>query len=382
MSRDVVITGIGLLSNLGEGIEPHVAAAKGGLAPRIDQEAFAPYPVHVLGPVELDRQIPKKSDQRQMEPWQRIGVYAAGLALDSAGLKGDAEAKDRLHVIVAAGGGERDHAVDGQILTGLKTATDQGIFLNERLMGDLRPTLFLAQLSNLLAGNISIVHGVTGPSRTFMGEEQSGVDAIRIAHARIAAGQADTILVGGSYNAERRDMLLLFELGGAVLKGKPEPTFQRQPGHDGMITGSVGAFLVLEAHDTAKARGTKIFAGLGSVSADRTRRKAGDVTRSLLALGSGKIAALVVSAASGVANATFEEKAALDVLAPSVPVIAMGDLVGHSVEAAFPAALALAAAMLADGAATSALVTGVGHHRGEGIAHLSAVGKAHGNDIS
>ena len=48
-------------------------------------------------------------------------------------------------------------------------------------MNDLRPTLFLAQLSNLLAGNISIVHGVTGSSRTFMGEEAAGVDAVRIA---------------------------------------------------------------------------------------------------------------------------------------------------------------------------------------------------------
>jgi len=46
-------------------------------------------------------------------------------------------------------------------------------------MGGLRPTLFLAQLSNLLAGNISIVHGVTGSSRTFMGEEVAGVDAVR-----------------------------------------------------------------------------------------------------------------------------------------------------------------------------------------------------------
>ena len=53
-------------------------------------------------------------------------------------------------------------------------------------MNDLRPTLFLAQLSNLLAGNISIVHGVTGSSRTFMGEETAGVDAVRIAFARIA----------------------------------------------------------------------------------------------------------------------------------------------------------------------------------------------------
>ncbi len=221
--REVVITGIGLVSSLGEGPAPHVAAARGDAKPVLDLESFAPYPVHPLGPVNLDLQIPKKSDQRQMEPWQRIGVYAAGLALDDAGIKGDAAAKDRLDVIVAAGGGERDHAVDGQVLTGLKSAADPGVFLNERLMGDLRPTLFLAQLSNLLAGNISIVHGVTGPSRTFMGEEQAGVDAIRVAQARIAAGQSDMILVGGSYNAERRDMLLLFELGGFVLKGAHRP---------------------------------------------------------------------------------------------------------------------------------------------------------------
>ena len=58
-------------------------------------------------------------------------------------------------------------------------------FLNERLMNDLRPTLFLAQLSNLLAGNIAIVHGVSGTSRTFMGEEAAGIDAARIALARI-----------------------------------------------------------------------------------------------------------------------------------------------------------------------------------------------------
>ena len=58
-------------------------------------------------------------------------------------------------------------------------------------MSDLRPTLFLAQLPNLLAGNISLVHGVVGSSRTFMGEEASGADALRVAHARIAAGQSD-----------------------------------------------------------------------------------------------------------------------------------------------------------------------------------------------
>ena len=55
------------------------------------RRAFAPYIVHPLAPVNFDTQIPKKGDQRQMEAWQRIGTYAAGLALDSAGVKGDKE---------------------------------------------------------------------------------------------------------------------------------------------------------------------------------------------------------------------------------------------------------------------------------------------------
>jgi 3-oxoacyl-[acyl-carrier-protein] synthase II len=192
-ARDVLITGIGLVTSLGEGIERHVAAIRDGEQPKVDTTTYAPYPVHIGSPLELDRQIPKKADQRQMEGWQRLGVYAAGLALDSAGLKDDVAAKAELQLIVAAGGGERDQAVDAQILTGLRDASDKDAYLNEHLMGDLRPTLFLAQLSNLLAGNISIVHGVTGASRTFMGEEQAGVDALRTATARIASGQDDTL---------------------------------------------------------------------------------------------------------------------------------------------------------------------------------------------
>src|SRR5262249_46133539 len=149
--------------------------------PKADASTFAPYVVHPIAPIEFDKQIPKKGDQRQMEAWQRIGTFAAGLALDSAGVKSNADVLSRMAMIVAAGGGERDVAVDGAILTGLPKADKPDAFLNERLMSDLRPTLFLAQLSNLLAGNISIVHGVTGSSRTFMGEEGAGVDAVRIA---------------------------------------------------------------------------------------------------------------------------------------------------------------------------------------------------------
>ena len=84
MTRDVVVTGIGLVSCAGEGVEAHLAALASGAAPRTNLETFAPFTVHPVVPLDLDQQIPKKSDQRQMEPWQRLGTYAAGLALDAA----------------------------------------------------------------------------------------------------------------------------------------------------------------------------------------------------------------------------------------------------------------------------------------------------------
>ena len=272
--RETWITGIGIVSCLGEGADMHWQRLNA--APSVpDEQTFAPYPVHKLAPIELDKQIPKKGDQRQMEAWQRIGTYAAGLALDSAGAKGNAELLGRMDMIVAAGGGERDEAVDTAILSGLRKAENKSAFLNERLMGDLRPTLFLAQLSNLMAGNISIVHGVTGMSRTFMGEEAAGTDAVRIALSRIQSGQGEICLVGGAFNAERRDLLLIYEAGGHLTKSPFAPVWDRASRGGGMALGSLGAFLVLESREHATARNAKPLARLASVQSDRTRRAAG-----------------------------------------------------------------------------------------------------------
>src|SRR5262249_56161007 len=88
----------------------------------LDPTSYQPYIVHPLPAMSFDAQIPKKGDQRQMEPWQRIGVYAAGLALDSAGVKGNAEILGRMDMIVAAGGGGRDLTVHGAILSGFPNA--------------------------------------------------------------------------------------------------------------------------------------------------------------------------------------------------------------------------------------------------------------------
>ena len=110
--RDALITGIGLVSCLGAGEAAHWAAldAPGGFRPVVDVARFAPWMVHPIAPLELDKQIPRRGDQRQMEPWQRIGVYAAGLALEAAGVKGNAELLGRMDLIVAAGlcGGRSD----------------------------------------------------------------------------------------------------------------------------------------------------------------------------------------------------------------------------------------------------------------------------------
>jgi 3-oxoacyl-[acyl-carrier-protein] synthase II len=395
-ARQVVVTGIGVVSCLGEGPEAHWHHLT-TTAPGADTVTFAPYVVHPLATIEFDKQIPKKGDQRQMEPWQRIGTYAAGLALDSAGAKGNAELLARMDLIVAAGGGERDYAVDGVILSGMRSAANPGAYLNERLMSDLRPTLFLAQLSNLLAGNISIVHGVTGSSRTFMGEEAAGVDALRIAAARIAARQSEIMLVGGAHNSARPDLLLLYESGGYALKGEFAPVFARAgrgAAGSGLALGSLGAFLVLESPDHAAARGARPLARLSRVLSDRSTRQPGAAGAVLERMWAELAPALhpgqhaILSGATGAEPATAEERAFLG--ARHVPVRATGTYIGHGVEAQFPINVALATLLLQhgqlyppadaverevamDGPLRQVVVTGVGHWRGEGMALVEAL---------
>jgi 3-oxoacyl-[acyl-carrier-protein] synthase II len=390
-STEVWITGIGLATSLGEGLDANWEALNARRI-NVDEKGFAPYVVHPLAPVNFDTQIPKKGDQRQMEAWQRIGTYAAGLALDSAGVKGNKEILGRMDMIVAAGGGERDLAVDCNILNLEAEGNSAPGFLNERLMNDLRPTLFLAQLSNLLAGNIAIVHGVTGSSRTFMGEEAAGVDAARIALARIAAGQSDIALIGGSQNGERKDLLVLYEFGDFNLRDKFAPVWAREKSA-GFALGSAGAFLVIESRAHAEARGAKPYARLTNVVSDLAhRRRPGEITATLEKLWSklGKLEkGAIITGATGAEPVTSEERAFLGEH-PDFPVRATGTLFGHTMETQFPLGLALAALSLSRGALfppndptglevemygppTQIVVVGAGHWRGEGMGLVEAI---------
>jgi len=391
-STEVWITGIGLATSLGEGLDANWEALNARHI-NVDEKGFAPYIVHPFAPVSLDAQIPKKGDQRQMEAWQRIGTYAAGLALASAGVKGDKEILGRMDMVIAAGGGERDLAVDCNILNMAAKGNSAPGFLNERLMNDLRPTLFLAQLSNLLAGNIAIVHGVSGTSRTFMGEEAASIDAARIALARIAGGQSDIALIGGSQNGERKDLLVLYEYGDFNLRDKFVPVWARQK-TPGFALGSAGAFLVIESKAHAQARGAKPYARLTNVVADLARRKhPGEVTISLQELWSklgpfeGKGA--IITGATGAEPVTSEERVFL-AEHPDFAVRATGTMFGHTMETQFPLGLAIAALSISRGTffppndptglevemskpPTQIVVVGAGHWRGEGMALVEAI---------
>jgi 3-oxoacyl-[acyl-carrier-protein] synthase II len=391
--REIWVTGVGIVSTLGEGVEAHWQGLHAP-PPRPDTSTWAPYVIHPLAVIDLDKQIPKKGDQRQMEPWQRIGTYAAGLALDSAGVKGNADLLARMDMIVAAAGGERDAAVDATILSGLPKSEQPAEFLNERLMNDLRPTLFLAQLSNLLAGNISIVHGVTGSSRTFMGEEQAAVDAVRVAHARIRAGQSDIALVGGSYNADQISAQLQHAMGRCLWKGEPRPLWQRAASGGGMAAGSLGAFLVIEEKTHALARSASPLAHLSVIVSGHAKRERGAITASLERLWDDIAprleadACAVISGASGIEPITSEEREFLAGRG-DIAVRATGCHIGHGNEAQFSMNIALAALAVRrgrlfpsfdpsgferamDAPLRQVVVTAVGQSGGEGLALIEA----------
>jgi len=397
---EVWVTGIGLVSSLGEGPDTHWEQLTSALPrARVDVEIQAPYPVHAMIDLDVSSQIPKR-DQRQMGPWQRLGTYTAGLALADAGIAGDPALLAATNMIVAAGGGERDLEVDAAIMAELAVSDNPGPLLNESLNRDLRPTLFLAQLSNLMAGNISIVHGVTDSSRTFMGEEMAGVSAIETAAAQIEHGQGEVFLVGGAYIAERADMMLLMEFGQALWHGEYCPVWARRESDGGMIMGGAGAFLVLESSRHAQARGVRPYARIGRVVSDRCNRRPGAARQVAETLWQriedqvtpGPLA--ILSTACGVQPQLSEELEFLENLADRQmqPAIrGLTTIFGSTLEAQFPVSVALASLAISReaffnpfddsgveqayaGKPDRILISNWGHWRGESLALIGKPG--------
>ncbi|MCG8648242.1 MAG: hypothetical protein MI861_00325, partial [Pirellulales bacterium] len=178
-----------------------------------------------------------------------------------------------------------------------------------------------------------------------------------------------------------------------------QPVWQRNEHGGGIITGSVGAFLVLESRTHAEARGASPYARIHDVLSDRCPRKPGEAAGNARKqfdalrdrLNPGPLP--ILSGACGAEPVTSEEVWFMNQLRDDgydLAIRAVGSLLGHSAEASFPAGLALAAIAASKGrlfgpvassdiekpyndSMDSILVTSWGHWRGEGLALVEAV---------
>ena len=392
------------MSSLGAGAKLHWdLLTREARRRRANCTRFAPYTVYELAEIPFESQIPKKADLRQMGRWQQIGVYAAGLALEDARLKDDANRLAATDLIVAAGNGERDEAADASVLAAVKASPADRAVLMQALQTSLRPTLYLAELSNLLAGNISIVHGVTKSSRTFKGEERGGLAAFGAEVDRFPGGASRAALVGAACNAERSDLHLSLELCGCLWHGNETPIGRRSTAGGGIVLGSIGSFVVLEEADHARSRQVRPYARVTAVVSARMHlaaQLADDAAPSELCPLQNLIDELssspadVLSGASGVQSAMEREMAFIHPLMQRnflQKIRYYGDALGHGMEAHFPTGIALAALSLSnrffypafDGDNIShrleparsnrILVTGFGSWRGAGVALLEQI---------
>ena len=312
----IAITGIGLLSCLGQGITLHSNRLDVIEPSSADCTIFPPFPILPLADVDLTVHVPKKSDQRQMERWQLMGVHAAGEALQVAGFD-TRDSRSRVDMHMVTNGGGRDLDADLAILADVDRPGPQ---LNQAMMARLRPSYFLSQLPNLLAGNVAHVLGVLGAARTFMGDESAGVSAIETACKRLTDGLSDVMLVGAVFDAEGPDRAL--DLAAAGLLGS-----------EGFIPGSQAAALVLECEDHAAERGAQVLARMSAPNRS---------FRDLFGL-SGRLFASAASGSDGLTGIPEDG-------------VMTTDLTGFGLEAQFLSQLALAATCLAEGHSAHASV--------------------------
>ncbi len=337
--HDVCITGYGLLSALPEDADQlwHALNHFNESYPGVNHTDFSPYSYHPLINYAVEEQIVKHSDRRVMGKVMQSAVYTAGVALDRAQLKNQADLLKDTQIIVALRGGERDEVADEAIIAACNAANDYGAVLNEGLMSQLRPTLFLSQLPNLLAANIALLYGITGSSLTLMGDQMAGAQAIKLASSRIQQGQAQRVLVGGVSINETAEIMLAFAKAQKLLTTPFVDIWQRM--QSGMCLGSASGFLLLESWQAAKARNAPILGILSQCLVSRDME--GNWQKSLAQQPNDSLG--ILSMTSG--TRTMLEKDLWNRLQENYPssyVRGVASAIGTVLEAAMPVGLILA----------------------------------------
>ncbi|MBT6313831.1 MAG: beta-ketoacyl-ACP synthase II [Alphaproteobacteria bacterium] len=263
--RRVVVTGIGLVTPLGSGIEvpwKRMLEGQSGLGPMQGFETddlpcrIAAHVPHgeAEGDFNPDAVMAAK-DRRKSDPFIVYGIAAAEMAVADSGWKADTEeAGDRTGVMVGSGIG------------GLSTIYDTSVTLHERGPRRVSPFFIPASLINLASGQISIRHGFRGPNHSAVTACATGAHAIGDAARLIQYDDADVMIAGGAEAAICRLGIAGFAAARALSTGyNDEPTKGSRPwdkGRDGFVMGEGAGVVVLEEYEHAKARGAKIYGEL------------------------------------------------------------------------------------------------------------------------
>ncbi|CRL51306.1 beta-ketoacyl-ACP synthase II [Pseudomonas sp. SIMBA_041] len=265
--RRVVVTGMGLVSPLGSGVEvvwERLLAGRSGLR-ILPDEVVADLPAKVGGVVptaeedaeagfDPDRATPPK-EQKKMDRFILFAMEAARQALEQAGWQAlDAQAQERTATIIGSGIGGF-----GAIADAVRTTDSRG-------PRRLSPFTIPSFLVNLAAGHVSIQHGFKGPLGAPVTACAAGVQAIGDAARLIRCGEADIAVCGGAEAAIDRVSLAGFAAARALSSGFNEtPERASRPfdsARDGFVMGEGAGLLVIESLEHALARGAQPLAEL------------------------------------------------------------------------------------------------------------------------
>ena len=255
--RRVVVTGLGIVSPIGYGVEENwenITAGKSGIGPitLFDTSGFS---VTIAGEVDsFDPTdfLPEK-DARRMDRFIQFSMVAANEAIRNSGLEISEENADLIGVYIGAGIG------------GVTTIEATTTKFNETGARRISPFYIPMSIVNMAAGNISINHGLRGPNLAVTTACSTGTHAIGDAARLIQFGDADAMIAGGTEAAITPTSVGGFASARALSRRNSDPEAASRPwdlGRDGFVMGEGAGVLVLEELEFAKRRGARIYAEL------------------------------------------------------------------------------------------------------------------------
>ncbi|WP_419886494.1 beta-ketoacyl-ACP synthase II [Paenibacillus sp. B-A-8] len=249
----VVITGMGLISPLGNTIEQfwdRLVSSESGISPitSFDTSNFKTKIAGIVHDFDAEGRFGRK-EARRMDRFSQFALAAAEDAWTHSGLQLDKIDKERLGVYVGSGVG------------GIQTLMEQGSVLKGRGPDRVSPTLIPMMISNMAAAMISIKLGAMGPTMSPVTACSIGNTAIGEAFRLIRYGGADIVIAGGSEAAITEISLASFGNATSLSTRNEEPVKASRPfdgERDGFVIGEGGGIVILESLSHAKRRNAKI----------------------------------------------------------------------------------------------------------------------------